>query len=112
MRLLTFTTLYPNLAQPNHGVFVENRLRQLVGSGEVTADVLAPVAWFPGRGLRVPAEEVRHGLCVRHPRWLSIPAVGMRAAPWLLYQSAMRVLSQGGRYDAIDRKSTRLNSSH
>jgi len=102
LRLLTFTTLYPNLAQPNHGVFVENRLRQLVDSGEVSADVLAPVAWFPGRGLRVPADETRHGLCVRHPRWLSIPAVGMRAAPWLLYQSAMRVLSQGGRYDAID----------
>ena len=33
-RLLTFSTLYPNAAQPNHGVFVENRLRHLVASGK------------------------------------------------------------------------------
>jgi teichuronic acid biosynthesis glycosyltransferase TuaC len=25
-RVLVFSTLYPNAAQPNHGVFVENRL--------------------------------------------------------------------------------------
>src|SRR5947209_4999942 len=27
LRLLTFTTLFPNSEQPNHGAFVENRLR-------------------------------------------------------------------------------------
>ena len=26
LRLLTFSTLYPNAAQPNHGIFVENRI--------------------------------------------------------------------------------------
>ena len=34
---LTFSTLFPNNARPNHGVFVENRLRHLVASGEATA---------------------------------------------------------------------------
>jgi hypothetical protein len=46
LRLLTFTTLFPNSQQPNHGVFVENRLRCLVGSGEVES-VVFPSALFP-----------------------------------------------------------------
>ena len=47
IRLLTFTTLYPNAIHPRHGIFVETRLRQLIGSGCVDARVVAPVAWFP-----------------------------------------------------------------
>ncbi len=104
MNLLVFTTLYPNAAHPNHGVFVENRLRHLVGTGQATAQVLAPVVRFPGQA--VPAEEQRHGLRVLHPRWLSVPAIGMRVAPWLLYRTAARslarLLAQGARFDAID----------
>ncbi len=103
LNLLTFTTLYPNSQQPNHGVFVENRLRHLVATGEVRADVLAPVAWFPGRNAGpVAGRETRHGLQVRHPRWLSIPAVGMRVAPRLLYRAAAGALAAGASYDAID----------
>ncbi len=30
VKILTFSSLYPNAAQPYHGVFVENRLRHLV----------------------------------------------------------------------------------
>ncbi len=107
LSLLTFTTLYPNAAQPNHGVFVENRLRHLVGTGEVRAKVLAPVAWFPGRSrIRAPAHEKRNGLEVLHPRWLSIPGPGMNVAPFLLYLSAARalktLLDAGEKFDAID----------
>ena len=47
MRVLTFSTLYPNAARPQHGVFVENRLRHLVASGEIDSTVLAPAPWFP-----------------------------------------------------------------
>ncbi len=106
LNLLVFTTLFPNAAQPNHGVFVENRLRHLLSTGQARATVLAPVAWFPGRSVAAPAEERRHGLRVLHPSWLSVPAIGMRAAPWLLYQAAARtlagLLAQGERFDAID----------
>ena len=35
MRILTVTTLYPNAEAPSHGVFVENRLLQLVQSGRL-----------------------------------------------------------------------------
>lgn len=47
MRILVFSTLYPNAVRPDHGIFVETRLRHLVAAGNVTAKVLAPVPWFP-----------------------------------------------------------------
>ena len=40
VRVLVFSTLYPNAAQRNHGVFVENRLRKTVGLGGIDATVL------------------------------------------------------------------------
>ena len=107
LSLLTFTTLYPNPAQPNHGVFVENRLRHLVGTGQARASVVAPIAWFPGRRLpSAPAFERRHELDVLHPPWLAIPKLGMSLSPWLLYRAAAhsleRLIRDGARFDAID----------
>lgn len=109
LRLLTFSTLYPNPAQPNHGVFVENRLRHLVASGEAESTVLAPVPWFPGRTpsrAAVPAEEARHGLAVLHPRFVAPPGIGMLTNPAVLERAARSVLSRliagGARFDAID----------
>jgi teichuronic acid biosynthesis glycosyltransferase TuaC len=115
IRLLTFSTLYPNAVQPHHGVFVENRLRHLVASGEATSTVLAPVPWFPsaspcfGRWARyasIPQRENRHGLLVHHPRFLALPRLGMLTGPASLYQAARialrRLLAQGFRFDAID----------
>ncbi len=86
---------------------MENRLRHLVGTGQVRATVLAPIAWFPGRVLPgAPEREQRHGLEVLHPRWLAIPKLGMNVSPWLLYQAAARSIARlirdGARFDAID----------
>lgn len=101
MKILTFTMLYPNSAQPRHGIFVEQRLRHLVGSGEVWARVVAPVPWFPmGHSLFgkyasyarvVPCEE-RHGISVWHPRYPAIPKIGMTLAPFLLAAASTSVL--------------------
>ncbi|MBF0324542.1 MAG: glycosyltransferase family 4 protein [Alphaproteobacteria bacterium] len=94
MRVLTFSTLFPNAAQPVNGVFVENRLSHLVQSGEITARVVAPVPWVPqplvrpGRWDRIaaaPDHEERHGLGVWHPRYPVIPKMGMSVAPLLMY---------------------------
>ena len=76
MQILTFTTLYPSAQQPQHGIFVETRLRKLVEDGGVKARVLAPCPWFPfaaarfGRYAafaRIPSQETRHGLHIDHP---------------------------------------------
>lgn len=106
LRLLTFSTLFPNAAQPNHGVFVANRLEHLLASGEVSATVLAPVPWFPGRTpplARVPAREVRGGVTVWHPRFLAVPAAGMVSNPLALYRAARQAVRRmGGAFDLID----------
>jgi glycosyltransferase involved in cell wall biosynthesis len=109
LRLLTLSTLYPNPAQPNHGVFVENRLRHLLASGQADSIVLAPVPWFPGRtppACVVPASEMRHGIAVHHPRYLAPPAVGMLTNPLTLYRAARamlrRLLARGCAFDVVD----------
>ncbi|MDQ1814991.1 glycosyltransferase family 4 protein [Massilia sp. CCM 9210] len=115
MKILTFTTLFPNQVRPNNAIFVETRLRHLVASGQVEARVVAPVPWFPftakrfgqyGDFARVPASEERFGLPVLHPRYPVIPKVGMNFAPALLANAAKatvgRMLDEGYDFDLID----------
>ena len=115
IRLLTFSTLFPHAARPNHGIFVENRLRHLLASGQASSIVLAPVPWFPSTSARfgdwavnakAPREEARYGIPIHHPRYPVIPKVGMSAAPWLLYRAMVpeveRLLAAGHRFDVID----------
>ncbi len=115
IRLLTFSTLFPHAGMPNHGVFVENRLRHLLSTGKATSTVLAPVPWFPSRDARfghwsryaqAEREADRGGIRVLHPRYPVIPAIGMSVAPWLLYATAAhalrRMVRAGFAFDAID----------
>lgn len=115
LRVLTFTTLYPNRVTPHHGVFVEQRLRNLLASQEVTSRVIAPVPWFPikkqafgayAKFATVPAREVRHGISVLHPRYPVIPKIGMSAAPLLLatatYHSMQQYSADEQGFDVID----------
>jgi len=101
VRLLVFTTLYPNAVMPRHGVFVEERLRHLVDSGRVSATVVAPVPWFPfghsrfggyAAFAKVPAREQRCGIDILHPRYPVIPKIGMNIAPLLMYRWLLPVL--------------------
>ncbi len=115
VRLLTFSSLFPHAAAPNHGVFVQNRLLHLVASGEASAVVVAPVPFFPlrfavfggwARHAGAPRQETRHGLVVHHPRYPVIPKIGMSLAPWLLYHAVLpvlrRLLADGPPIDLID----------
>ena len=115
MRILTFSTLYPNEAQPTHGIFVETRLRFLVESGRVESRVLAPVPWFPsdrapfGRYAayaKAPRRETRHGIAIDHPRYPVIPKIGVNLAPFSLYLAASRaaraMVRDGYDFDLID----------
>jgi teichuronic acid biosynthesis glycosyltransferase TuaC len=115
MKLLTFSTLFPNTVKPSHGIFVETRLRYLLASGKVQSKVVAPVPWFPSSHPRfgdyaafskVARTETRYDIEVRHPRYLVIPKIGMTAAPWLLAQASKaeigRIIDEGYDFDAID----------
>ena len=115
LRLLTFTTLFPHAGRPNQGVFVENRLRHLLATGEAISTVVAPVPWFPSRAPRfgdwarhaaAEREEHRDGLSIYHPRYPLPPRIGMHAAPGTLFLSSALALRQllrrGQRFDLID----------
>ena len=116
MKILTFTTLYPNSLSPRHGIFVETRLRHLLSDFEaISAKVVAPVPWFPFRGerfgsygkfARIPKSETHNGLDVLHPRYLQLPKIGMTATPRLLAQACLpvlkRIIADGFDFDLID----------
>jgi glycosyltransferase involved in cell wall biosynthesis len=114
LRIVTFSTLFPNQVQPNHGVFVENRLRHLVGKESIDARVVAPVPWFPWTAERygrfsafakTPRAEIRHGLPVIHPRYPVIPKIGMNVSPFLLFLATfpvLRALRHTFDFDLID----------
>ncbi|MES1925726.1 glycosyltransferase family 4 protein [Salinisphaera sp. T31B1] len=115
IRLAVFTSLYPNSMFPRHGVFVEERLRQLIASGRVEARVIAPVPWFFSRDARfghyarqarVPVVEYRHGIRIDHPRYVVVPKVGMTLGPASIARAGVAaletLLADGFDFDLID----------
>lgn len=106
VRILAVSYLFPSQAQPNHGIFVWNRIKAMSDYYDVR--VINPVPWFPFRHLLkryrrtagIPREEVRDGVVVYHPRFFSIPGF----AKWLeaiSYRDAVRkvVESVGDEFD-------------
>ena len=114
LSLLTITTLYPNPVQPAHGAFVATRLRELLCSEEIRAEVIAPVPWVPpwlnktsiGRLNLVPTERTEGDLVIHHPRYVVLPKVGMNITPHTLYHTLKRSLTEllraGRKFDLID----------
>lgn len=115
MKLLTFSSLYPNSVQPSQGIFVENRLRELLASGKAESRVLCPVPWAPwgSRFLssyatfrKIEARAERHGIPVTYPRFFLIPKIGMTLAPTTmflsLYRSVRKLIDDGYDFDLID----------
>ncbi|MBK1641139.1 glycosyl transferase family 1 [Chromatium okenii] len=115
LKTLLFSTLYPNSIRPNHGIFVETRLRYLLATQEVTTQVIAPVPWFPfkhqqfgnwSQFAQIPHYEVHHGIEVWHPRYVLPPKIGMNIAPFTLALSARRTVAHlirsGFDFDVID----------
>jgi teichuronic acid biosynthesis glycosyltransferase TuaC len=115
LRILTYSTLYPNEANPRHGIFVEQRLRQLVAAKPLEPFVVAPVPWVPLGSMlgepyaqlhRIKRESLRHGIPVVHPRYPHVPAVGMMLAPYLMAAATARGLAAIRRdrhaFDVID----------
>jgi glycosyltransferase involved in cell wall biosynthesis len=115
MKILTFTTLFPNAAKPHHGIFTETTLRHQLATGEVKAKVVAPVPWFPfthpmfahyATMARAPKRETRIGVEVFHPRYAVVPKLGMQITPFSLAAAAKgtigRLLDEGYDFDVID----------
>jgi glycosyltransferase involved in cell wall biosynthesis len=112
VRLLTFSSLYPSAARPQHGLFVAARLRELRQRHGFDAQVLAPVPWFPFKApafgeyaawARTPLAEVWQGQPVAHPRYLMLPKVGMHRQPDAMARAAASWIDREGiEFDLID----------
>lgn len=115
LQILTFTTLYPNAVRPQHGIFVETRLRKLVASGEIMARVIAPCPWFPftsrhfgeyGVIAQIPYRETQFGIEIEHPRYPLLPKIGMSTAPIALFAAMLprlrRQIAAGRDFALID----------
>ena len=116
MRILTFTSLYPNRMFPENGIFVETRLRQLLRrKPELEARVVAPVPWFPfpsprfgvyGRMASVPRREVLNGISIEHPAFLVVPKLSWMFTPLAMaaqsYPTLRRLIAEGFDFDVID----------
>lgn len=84
MRVLVFSSLYPNTVMPQFGLFVHRRVEAVARRG-ADIRVVSPVPFFP-RVLpverwhdwaRVPARERLGKISVTHPRYPHIPGPGM-----------------------------------
>lgn len=102
MKALVFSTLYPNRAQPNFGIFVENLTRQVAEAG-VETKVIAPNGVPPWplslhpryRALAaLPEREDWRGLDVLRPRFPLLPSVGWRLNPALILRAGAKALQQ------------------
>ncbi|MAW81043.1 MAG: hypothetical protein CMI63_12465 [Parvularcula sp.] len=115
MRILVFSTLFPNAARPAHGVFVENRLAAYCQKYDANVKVIAPVPWFPfkqdlfgayGDYARAPLTETRNGVEILHPRYVIPPKIAMHVAPAsltrCLRKAARRLIESGWDFDFID----------
>ncbi len=112
-RVVVYTRVYPNAAQPNYGLFVRERMRRV--AAEVELVVVAPVPWFPFQGLLrrfrphfrpwVPALEEQNGIRVYHPRFFCFPGVLKWTDAWfqaLGSFSLMRRLKREFGFNVID----------
>jgi glycosyltransferase involved in cell wall biosynthesis len=101
--IVTYTSLFPNREMPHHGVFVAERLRRLLATRRVSATVVAPLPWFPskaplfgeyGRYARVPGAERWEDSDVLHPRYGTVPGIGMNIQAFSLARATLRELQR------------------
>ncbi|WP_259368045.1 glycosyltransferase [Colwellia sp. BRX8-9] len=108
-KIIAISYLFPNCNQPNHGIFVLNRLKAMSKYADIT--VINPIADSPlhkqiskfSHLQSIPELEIIEGIDVYHPRYFSIPG-HLKSIEVLTYRRAVqRVLDEiGYDFDLID----------
>ena len=112
MKILVFTSLYPNNIWPNHGVFVKERMSEFARMTGCEVKVVAPVPYYPPIRLgwraaysQVVREEIIEGIRVYHPRYFMIPKIGMALQGLTMFLSLVwfvRKIRRHFDFDVID----------
>ncbi|NUO78909.1 glycosyltransferase family 4 protein [candidate division KSB1 bacterium] len=112
MKVLVFTTLYPNHLSPNFGVFVKERMTSFARWHGHEVMVVAPVPYYPPIKLgarwkysQIKTREEVEGLEVYHPRYFMTPKVGMSTYGMTMFLSVLPLIKRIQRkfdFDLID----------
>lgn len=87
LRVLTLSTLFPDITRPNFGIFVERQVRELASRDGVHVTVIAPLGlppWPLSRHqhyaplLSLPAHQHWKDVDVYRPRFTILPQIGAR----------------------------------
>lgn len=112
IKVLVFTSLYPNHLNPQLGVFIKERMTRYAKSSGNIVRVVAPVPYFPPLkwSRRYQFSQIHHyemieGIDVYHPRYAMTPKVGMMWYGLLMFLSVLPRVSKIHRelgFDVID----------
>lgn len=101
MKILVFTSLFPNNVWPNNNVFVKERMSHVARIDGCQVKVVAPVPYFPkinwgwrAAYLKIKARENIEGLEVLHPRYLMTPKIGMTLYGLMMFVSMIRTVAK------------------
>src|SRR6185312_5158312 len=112
MRILTFTSLFPNSQAPSYSIFLLQRMSHVAKRGN-EVEVVAPLPYVPkmlgatsaGRLAALPPQETIDGLRVYHPRYPLLPKVSMPLHGLLMYlgcYALVRRLHRQNPFECID----------
>ncbi len=112
MKILVFTSLYPNNVWPNNNVFVKERMTKVARQDRCEVKIVAPVPYFPPLKLgfrwyfsQVLRQENIEGVEVYHPRYFMVPKVGMALHGLMMFISTfmtVRNIYKQFEFDLID----------
>lgn len=109
--IVIVTNLYPNLNEPNRGVFIKQLTENLSDIYDIT--VVAPIPWRPKllnelkRIATIPAQDTIEGIDVFYPRHIVIPKILRSTYGFFMEFSLGRILKKINDINKID-----LISSH
>ncbi len=109
MRVLTFTSLFPNSNAPNYSIFLLQRISHLARRGN-EIEVVAPLPYVPkllsttsaGRVASLPSQETIGGLRVHHPRYPLLPKISMPLHGLLMYLGCYSLAARLHRQNPFD----------
>jgi glycosyltransferase involved in cell wall biosynthesis len=113
VKVLTYTSLFPNAAQPELGVFIYQRMAHFAAREKNEVLVVAPIpyapSWLPGARWKkwtgIPSVEQRGNLTIYHPAYPLLPKVSFPIQAMLMFLSSFRLvrkLHREHKFDVID----------
>jgi glycosyltransferase involved in cell wall biosynthesis len=112
MKILVFTSLYPNNIWTHHGVFVKERMTRVARLPNCEVQVVAPVPYFPPIRMsrrwlfsQVVHNQIIEDVKVYHPRYFMIPKIGMIFQGLMMFLgsfAAVKRVQQDFDFDVID----------